>query len=83
MNAREQLEAAAYWLSLHDENLSYGLRAPEDAIKLWRFAQRSPELAEFCDQTENEGAESDWLESHFIAAIGYNPWNEPLEQKEP
>jgi hypothetical protein len=72
LNAREQLEAASHWLGYHDENLSYGLKSPEDGLKLWRYGHNHPELAEMCD--EPEGDDADWTDAHFKAAIGYNPF---------
>lgn len=78
MNAREQLEAAANWLGYHHEDLSFGLKSPEDGLKLWRYGKKHPELAEMCD--EPEGNEADWTDKHFKRAIGYNPWKRAEQQ---
>ena len=76
INMREELENCAAWLSFHHEDIAYGLKSPEDALKLWRFGRAHPELAEFCDQPE--GDVSDWTDKHFKAAIGYNPFKRAL-----
>ena len=73
LNPREQLLAAANWLGMQHEDLSYGLKKPEDGLKLWRYAQNHPaDLAEFCDEVTGELG--DWTDAHFKAAIGYNPF---------
>lgn len=77
MNAREQLAAAAHWLSYQHEDLSFGLKTPEDGLKLWRYAaEHDAELAEFCD--EACGEPGDWKPAHFKAAIGYNPFKRAM-----
>lgn len=73
LNAREQLEAAATWLGYQHEDLSYGLKSPEDGIKLWRYWTANDRLPEFCDQPEDE-AEGKVVVKHVKKAIGYNPW---------
>lgn len=65
MNAREQLEACANWLGYQDENMSFGLRSPEDGLKLWRYAQTREDLDEFADN---------WNAADRILAIGYCPF---------
>lgn len=77
LNAREKLIIVVNWLSAQDENLSYGLKSPEDAIKLWNYGVKHQELAEFCD--ENDGSESDWTVEHFKEAIGYCPFDSFLK----
>lgn len=72
MNAREELEAAFNWLAYQAEDLSYGLKCAEDGLKLWRYANAHPDLAEFCDQ--ESGEPGDWTTRHFKAAIGYDPF---------
>jgi hypothetical protein len=72
MNGREELEAASQWLAYQDEDLSFCLTA-EEGLKLWRYAQAHPELAEFCDR--ETGEEGDWRPKNFKAAIGRsNPY---------
>lgn len=77
MNARDQLEAAAAWLGFQNENLSYGLKSPEDGLKLWRYGQKHIELAELCDNPV--GDDADWTEDNFKEAIGYNPFKRALK----
>lgn len=36
-NSREQLAACAEWLGRIHEDLSFGLKSPEDGLKLWRY----------------------------------------------
>lgn len=69
---REELEAVVNWFSYQNEDLSYGMKSMEDCVKLWRYAQKHPELAEFCDQ--QAGEPGDWTQKHFKAAVGYNPF---------
>jgi hypothetical protein len=66
MNARETLAQAAEWLAWQEESMSFGLRNAFDALRLYDYAQAHPELPEMAD---------DWEETHFIAAIGYNPFS--------
>lgn len=78
LNAREQLEAAANWLAFHHEDLSFGLKSPEDGLKLWRAWTSDPALPEFCDAPESE------LEAKQTLAIvrkilGYDPWKRANE----
>ncbi len=77
MNAREQLAAAAHWLSYQHEDLSFGLKTPEDGLKLWRYAAEHDDgLVEFCDGVTGE--RGDWKLKHFKAAIGYNPFDRAM-----
>jgi len=73
LNAREQLVAAAAWLSCQHEDLSFGLKGPEDGLKLWRYWQRDPLLPEFCDEAETD-LEARSLKRHRIAALSYCPF---------
>lgn len=70
-NGREDLQNAAHWLGYMNEDLSFNLSA-EESLKLWRYAQAHPELAEFCDQVNGDG--SAWTAKHFKEAIGRNPF---------
>ena len=64
MNAREQLLAIATWLGDQNETLSDGLKSVEDAIKLWRFAQKNENLEEFADT---------WDAKNRKQALRYDP----------
>jgi hypothetical protein len=66
MNAREILAAAADWLGRQTEDLSFGLKSAEDAVKLYAYAQAHPELSEMAD---------DWAPKDRRAALGYEPLN--------
>lgn len=68
MNAREQLAAIADWLGWQEESLSFGLRNSMDALRLYDYAQAHPELPEMAD---------DWKPRSLIAALGYNPFQQP------
>jgi len=72
MNAREKLEAAALWLSMQHEDLSYGLKSPLDAVKLWEAWRANESLPEFCDDPSGS-AEAGRFEKVFRKALGYNP----------
>jgi hypothetical protein len=73
LNAREQLSDAADWLGWQHEDLSAGLRSPEDGIKLWRYWQSMPvKLPEMADEEITEdGVES--AQKHRVLALGYDP----------
>ena len=69
MNARELLAAAADWLGWQDEDLSFGLKSAQDALKLYAYAQAHPDLDEMADS---------WTPGQRRAALGYEPmgrWN--------
>lgn len=68
MNAREQMQAAQDMLSFSDETLSFGLRSPEDAVRLWRAWSKHPE----------DAYPDTWESSEFIAVLGYDPMRDPL-----
>lgn len=75
MNSREILAAAADWLGWQNEDLSFGLKSAEDAIKLYAYAQAHPELPEMAD---------DWTPKARRAALGYEPmgrWREGQQTK--
>lgn len=77
-NAREELEAAAAWLGYQHEDLSYGLKSPEDGIKLWREWRSDPDLPEFCDEAENAD-EGVAMLGRVVAILGYDPWSRYAE----
>lgn len=72
LNAREKLEAVALWLSMQHEDLSYGLKSPLDAVKLWEAWRRCASLPEFCDDPSGS-AEEKRFEKVFRKVLGYNP----------
>ena len=73
MNAREELEACANWLDFQNEDMSFGLRKPEDGLKLWRYWQSKPsELPEMADE-ETDDFSDDFVARHRKKALGYDP----------
>ncbi len=64
MNARELLAAVADWLGWQDEDMSYGLKSGEDAVKLYAYGQAHPELGEMADA---------WEPKDRKKALGYDP----------
>lgn len=74
MNAREELEAAERWLAFQHDNLSFGLKCAEHALKLWRYAHQHPELPEFA---------IDWEPAHRIRAIDYDPLDGLITKRNP
>ena len=78
LNAREQLEAAASWLGFQHEDLSFGLKTPEDGLKLWRGWQSDPELPEFCDEYEDAN-DAKTLSARVRKILGYDPWKRARE----
>lgn len=72
LNAREQLDACAEWLGWQNETMSYGLKTPEDGLKLWRYMKAHDELSDAAD---------DWLPENRIAALGYCPFQNERENR--
>jgi hypothetical protein len=72
-NAREELLAAAGWLAYQHEDLSFGLKNAEDAVKLWRAWTKDENLPEFCDEADSEDEAAEFL-AIVKKALGYNPW---------
>ena len=71
MNAREELAAVADWLGWQEEIMSDGIKSMEDAIKLWRYAQKHADtVAEMADE---------WTPAELRKAIGYNPFKRAAE----
>lgn len=66
MNAREQLVAAADWLAWSNEDLSFGLKNADDALKLWRHMLHDGgvTLPKFAD---------DWPKEVRVSVLGYDP----------
>lgn len=73
LNAREQLEAVAAWLGYQNEDLSFGLKSMEDAIKLFRGWTTDPNLPEFCDECESD-ADRKMILARTTKILGYDPW---------
>lgn len=71
MNSREKLLAVAEWLGWQEESLSYGLRSPEDAIKLYHYWQLNKELPEMADEDFDD--EDDDISKYRVEALGYDP----------
>ncbi|QPI14712.1 hypothetical protein GECvBMG_gp168 [Salmonella phage GEC_vB_MG] len=72
LNAREKLLAIADWLGWQNENLSFGLKSPEDAVKLYNYWQeRADSLPEMADDEQDD--EGRWLFMFRKAALGYDP----------
>lgn len=72
MNARECLEAASTWLGYHHEDMSFGLKCPEDGIKLWRYMRAHDDLSDMAD---------DWTYDQRVEAIGYCPFRNYSENE--
>ena len=64
IDVTEKLNAVITWLSFEYDDLSFGLRTAEDAIKLYDYAQANPGLPEFTDR---------WEVQTRIDALGYDP----------
>lgn len=71
-NAREKLLAVANWLGWQDENLSEGLKSPEDAIRLYDYwVAHDDDLPEMADEYQDD-------EGRFMCVfregiLGYDP----------
>lgn len=77
-NAREKLKAVEYWLGDQDESLSYGLKSPEDAIKLYDYWDvRRNDLPEYADIREDD--EGRFMSIFRKDALGYDPLDELQE----
>lgn len=78
LNAREKLLVIADWLGWLNEGLSFGLKSPEDAIKLYNYWQKHAEtLPAMADQEyDNEGR---WVFMFRKHALGYDPLGQDVE----
>lgn len=73
-NAREKLLAVANWLGWQDENLSEGLKSPQDAIKLYDYWQEHEDtLPEMADEEQDD--DDRWVFMFRKHALGYDPLN--------
>lgn len=77
MNATEQLEAAASWLNYQHGDLSFGLKSPMDAIKLWKAWTADPRLPEFCDEPEDDD-DAQMINARIKKILGYDPFKRAL-----
>lgn len=78
LNAREKLLAIAVWLGWQNENLSSGLKSPEDAVKLYNYWQeRADTLPEMADEEQDD--EGRWLFMFRKDALGYDPLDRGAE----
>lgn len=65
LNVRERMVLVADWLGWNDDNLSFGLRSVDDAVKLYEYGlKRNNFLHEMADE---------WHRNSLVAAVGYNP----------
>jgi len=69
-NPREILEDAASWLGYQHEDLSFGLKSPADAIKLYLRWTADETLPEFCDEPADDGRDMAKLRRKIL---GYDP----------
>ena len=76
-NAREELALAAEWLGWQDENLSFGLKSAEHALKLWRYWQAHPELPEMADSDYDDEGKLVGPKNRR-KALGYDPMRRAL-----
>lgn len=71
LNVRERLAIVADWLGWNDEDLSFGLRSVDDAVKLYEYSlKRDNALHGMVDQ---------WHRNSLVAAIGYNPLSQEAQ----
>lgn len=72
LNAREKLLAIADWLGWQNEDLSFGLKSPEDAVKLYNYWQEHADtLPEMADEEKDDAGR--WLFMFRKHALGYDP----------
>ena len=69
-NAREILEDAASWYGYQHEDLSFGLKSPADALKLYLHWTTDGTLPEFCDEPADDGRDMARLRKKIL---GYDP----------
>lgn len=73
-NPREKLVAVVQWLNWQCENLSFGLKTPEDALKLYDYWFSHSDLPECADIIEDD--EGRLITLFRIDALGYDPLNQ-------
>lgn len=72
LNAREKLLAIAVWLGWQNEDLSFGLKSPEDAVKLYNYWQEHADtLPEMADEEKDD--EGRWVFMFRKYVLGYDP----------
>ena len=59
-----KLNTVITWLEFQPEDLSFGLRSAEDAVKLYNYGLDNPDLPVFVYR---------WGEQDRIDALGYDP----------
>ena len=71
LNVRARLAIVADWLGWNDEDLSFGLRSVDDAVKLYEYSlKRNNTLHEMADL---------WHRNSLVAALGYNPLSQEAQ----
>lgn len=60
----KKLNKVIEWLSFQTDDLSFGLRTAQDAVKLYNHGSDNPDLPEFADR---------WNKQDRIDALGYDP----------
>lgn len=71
-NAFEKLLAVVNWFGCQDENLSEGLKSPQDALKLYDYWQENEDnLPEVADEEKDDDGR--WVFMFRKHALGYDP----------
>lgn len=72
LNTREKLLNISEWLGWQNEELSFGLKSPEDAIKLYNYwKERADTLPEMADEEQDD--QGRWVFMFRKHALGYDP----------
>lgn len=72
LNTREKLLNISEWLGWQNEELSFGLKSPEDAIKLYNYwKERADTLPEMADEEQDD--QGRWVCMFRKHALGYDP----------
>lgn len=66
----QKLSAVQNWLDYQHVGLTYGLKKPEDAIKLYVYWMSHDELPEFCDDDTEDNLD---LAKYRKLALRYDP----------
>ena len=70
MNVREQMAAVSAWLAWYPEDISFGLKSMNDAVKLFRAAEVAP--------VDNAMDDPVWIKR----VLGYCPFARALRLSE-
>lgn len=85
MNAREFIAHIGDCLGYCQEEFNSRLRSPLDALRLWDYAQKTGldliDVDNWWSQDHTE-SEEEYDAKHYIAAIGYDPYDEDGEYPE-